>query len=159
MDQRGFFMRTFCRDEFNSNGLFSDFVQSNASHSNVQYTLRGMHYQVNGTEETKLVRCSRGKIQDVIIDLRPESDTFCHYISVELSEDNYTMLYVPIGFAHGFLTLEPVCDVLYMVSNFYSPENERGVRWNDSAFNIKWMAEPKFISEKDAHHKDFIKQQ
>ena len=156
-DDRGFFARTFCKNEFSDAGLVSDFVQCNASRSMLQYTLRGMHFQVNGYEEVKVMRCVRGKIQDVIIDLRPDSVTYCKYISVELSEQNNKMLYVPVGFAHGFLTLEPYSEVAYMVSNFYSSKNERGVRWNDPAFNIQWQAVPQVISDKDANHLNYLK--
>ena len=156
-DERGFFARTFCENEFKAHGLVHNFVQCNTSRSLIQHTLRGMHYQVDGSEEVKLMRCIRGKIQDVIIDLRPQSPTYCQSISVELSEDNKRMLYVPVGFAHGFLTLVPDCEVAYMVSNFYSPANERGVRWNDSLFNIEWQAQPIVISDKDKVHPDYTK--
>lgn len=156
-DDRGFFARTFCKKEFSNAGLVDDFVQCNASKSVVQYTLRGMHYQINESAEIKLIRCIRGKIQDVIIDVRTDSATYGKHIAVELSEENQKMLYVPTGFAHGFLTLEPNCEITYMVSNFYSPQNERGIRWNDPAFNINWAAEPNVISDKDSKHPDFIK--
>jgi dTDP-4-dehydrorhamnose 3,5-epimerase len=156
-EERGFFARTFCEKEFAKHGLVTDFVQANASKSMIQYTLRGMHFQVDGSEEVKVMRCVKGKIQDVIIDLRPTSDTYCQHISVELSEENKRMLYVPTGFAHGFLTLVPDCEVAYMVSNYYSPENERGLRWNDDAFGIKWLGNPAVISPKDEVHTDFKK--
>jgi dTDP-4-dehydrorhamnose 3,5-epimerase len=156
-DSRGMFMRTFCKKEFAAAKLVSDFVQCNTSRSDLKATLRGMHFQANGSEEVKVVRCTRGKVQDVIIDLRSDSPSFCQYFSIELSEDNDKMLYVPIGFAHGFLTLEPNSEVSYMVSNFYSSINERGVRWNDKAFNIQWNLIPIAISEKDASHPDFIR--
>ncbi len=156
-DERGFFARTFCEKEFANAGLETKFVQGNASRSRDQYTLRGMHFQTNGYEEVKVIRCVRGKIQDVIIDLRKDSPTYCQSISVELSEDNKRMLYVPKGFAHGFLTLVPDCEVAYMVSSEYSPQNERGVRWNDPAFQIQWEAEPIVLSPKDAVHADYVK--
>lgn len=156
-DERGFFVRNFCKNEFASKGLVTDFVQCNSSQSLMENTLRGMHFQINGSEEVKLVRCCRGRIQDVIIDLRPDSPTYTKYISVELSESNNKMLYIPKGFAHGFLTLEDKSEITYMVSNFYSSQNERGVRWDDPAFNIQWLAKPKIISEKDANHSFYIK--
>lgn len=156
-DERGFFARTFCQKEFLNHGLEVNFVQGNASRSKIKHTLRGMHFQVNGSEEVKIIRCVRGCIQDVIIDLRKDSATYCEYISVELSEDNKRMLYVPRGFAHGFLTLDEDSEVAYMVSAFYDPQNERGVRWNDPAFGIEWEAQPVVLSEKDAKHENYVK--
>lgn len=157
MDDRGFFSRTFCINEFKKYGLETNFVQANASLSEKKHTLRGMHYQTNGFEEVKLVRCISGKIVDVIIDLRKDSETYCQYIAVELSRENRKMLYVPKGFAHGFITLEDNSEVTYMVSSFYSKENERAVRWNDPAFNINWPAKDPILSEKDRSHQDYIK--
>jgi len=156
-DERGMFVRTFCKREFDAVNLVSEFVQCNASRSKLKGTLRGMHFQTDGSEEVKLIRCVRGTIQDVIVDLRPGSNSYCNYTSVILSEAGDEMLYVPAGFAHGFLTLENDCEITYMVSNFYSPTNERGVRWNDPAFKIKWNIEPSVISEKDARHADYQK--
>ena len=156
-DERGFFGRTFCDKEFEAAGLETNFAQANASRSRDQFTLRGMHYQTNGHEEIKVIRCVRGKIQDVIIDLRPDSPTYCQHIKVELSEDNKRMLYVPRGFAHGFLSLVPDCEVAYMVSAKYSPQNERAVRWDDPLFDVKWEAQPLVLSEKDARHPDYVK--
>ena len=156
-DERGFFGRTFCEKEFAEAGLETKYVQANASRSKDQYTLRGMHYQTNGHEEIKVIRCVRGKIQDVIIDLRPESPTYCEHIKVELSEDNKRMLYVPRGFAHGFLSLVPDCEVAYMVSAAYSPQNERAVRWNDPLFNIEWAATPVVLSDKDSKPENYVK--
>ena len=157
-DERGFFARTFCEKEFGDAGLETKFVQANASRSRDQFTLRGMHFQTNGHEEVKVIRCVRGKIQDVIIDIRPDSATYCQHISVELSEENKKMLYVPRGFAHGFLTLVNDCEVAYMVSAAYSPKNESAIRWNDPLFNIQWQGIPSVISEKDKIHPNFIKQ-
>ena len=156
-DQRGTFARTFCAKEFKERGLKDTMVQSNLSVSIGRYTLRGMHYQVNGSEEAKLVRCIRGKIMDVIIDLRRESVTFGKYFKCELTDFNNRMIYVPEGFAHGFITLEENCAVFYQVSNFYSPENERGIRWNDPFFSIQWPVDNPIVSEKDANHPDFTK--
>ena len=156
VDERGFFARTFCAHEFSENGLKSNMVQSNLSKSTLKNTLRGMHYQVNGAEEAKLVRCTRGKIRDVIIDIRPESATYCKHFSIELTDENYKMLYVPEGFAHGFITLTDNCEVFYQVSNFYTPNSEKGIRWNDTLFNIEWPTKNPIISEKDNAHPDFI---
>ncbi len=157
MDDRGFFARTYCEKEFEKAGLVHHFAQGNMSRSVHAHTLRGMHYQINESAEVKVIRCVRGKIQDVIIDIRPDSATYCEYISIELSEENNRMLYVPKGFAHGFLSLTPNSEITYMVSNEYSPTNERGIRWNDPAFNIEWQATPQIISDKDNIHPDFIK--
>lgn len=157
IDHRGFFSRTFCAQEFEKHGLESNMVQSNLSYSKEKYTLRGMHFQTNGHEEVKLVRCTKGKILDTIVDLRPESATYCESISVELTPENFRMLYVPRGFAHGFLTLEEDSEIFYQVSAFYSQENERGVRWNDPAFNIDWPVKNPILSEKDKNHADYIK--
>src|SRR4030066_1762136 len=128
-DERGFFARTWCKREFEEHGLVPDIAQSNLSFSKKAGTLRGMHYQVAPFEETKLIRCTKGANYDVIIDLRPSSPTYKQWISMELAEDNYKMLYVPRGFAHGFQTLTDDVEVIYHVSQFYSPESERGVRW------------------------------
>lgn len=155
LDERGVFCRTFCAKEFKEHGLNGNLVQSNLSKSAKKNTLRGMHYQVNGCEEAKLVRCTKGKILDVIIDIRPDSSTYCKHLAFELSEDNAAMLYVPEGFAHGFITLADDSEVFYQVSNFYSKENERGIRWNDSLFNIHWPTNNPIISDKDAAHPDF----
>ena len=156
-DDRGFFARTFCANEFGEHGLNTHFVQANMSLSRQQNVLRGMHYQVEGAEEAKLVRCTKGSILDVIIDIRKDSETYCQHISVELTDSNYRMLYVPEGFAHGFLTLEDNIEVAYMVSNFYTPGKERGIRWNDPLFGIKWPTENPLLSPKDTSHPDFVK--
>jgi len=156
-DHRGVFARTFCANEFKEHGLATNMVQSNLSISNEKFTLRGMHYQVDGAEEDKLVRCIRGKLVDVIIDIRPNSKTYCKHIKVELSDTNDTMLYVPRGFAHGFMTLENDTHIMYQVSNFYNKEKERGIRWNDPSFNIKWGTDEPIISDKDTSYPDFKK--
>ena len=155
-DDRGFFARTFCAEEFGKHGLKNNMVQTNLSFSGEKFTLRGMHYQVNGAEEAKLVRCNNGAILDVIIDIREYSPTFGMYEAFELTAINMKMLYVPEGFAHGFLTLEKNCLVSYQVSNFYSPGKEKGIRWNDPAFNINWpVSTPSVISLKDSRWEDF----
>jgi dTDP-4-dehydrorhamnose 3,5-epimerase len=156
VDERGFFARSYCRNEFAAQGLHPDFVQSNLSFNNRRGTLRGMHYQVRPNEEIKLIRCLTGAIYDVIVDLRPTSPTYKQWIGVELDADKRRMLYSPAGFAHGYLTLADNTEVLYQVSAFYSPESERGVRWNDPAFNIQWPMQPEVISSRDRQHPDFI---
>ncbi len=155
-DDRGFFARTFCRNEFEAHGLNPRLSQANMANSRFSGTLRGMHYQIAPHAEAKLVRCTRGRIFDVAVDLRADSATYCRWTGVELTADNYRMFYIPEGFAHGYLTLEDGCELIYMVSEFYAPEAERGVRWNDPAFGIKWPVSPKIISDKDQHWADFI---
>ena len=156
-DDRGSFERSFCANEFKNHGLNSVMVQSNLSKSAKKHTLRGMHFQQNGAEEAKLVRCIKGKIWDVIIDIRPSSKTYCKHFGVELTDSNNLMLYVPEGFAHGFITLENDCDVFYQVSNYYTPNSENGIRWNDKLFAIEWPTNNPIISEKDSQHPDYIK--
>ena len=154
-DHRGSFARTFCARTFREYCLKDNMVQSNCSISISKYTLRGLHYQVKGAEEAKLVQCIRGKILDVIIDIRKSSRTFGKHIKVELSDSNNQLLYVPEGFAHGFMTLVENCHVFYQVSNFYAPDKEQGIRWNDPFFGIEWPCENPILSEKDANHPDF----
>lgn len=154
-DERGFFARIWCEDEFKAHGLNTDLVQANMSRSNFKGTLRGMHYQTPPFAETKLVRCTKGAIFDVIIDIRKDSPTFKQWIGVELTEENHTMLYVPEGFAHGFLTLTDDAEATYLVTAFYNGEHERGIRYNDPAFGIEWPTSVTQISEKDAVHLDF----
>src|SRR5690348_13798394 len=137
-DARGFFARTFCKKEFAQRGLKTEFVQCNASFNKQKGTLRGMHFQAAPMAEAKLVRCTRGAIFDAIIDLRPASRTFKQHFGVILSEDNGTALYIPEGFAHGFQTLEDDTEVFYQMGEYYSPELQRGVRWDDPAFGIRW---------------------
>jgi len=148
-DKRGFFARAWCQKEVEANGLVSRVVQTNISFNKKRGTLRGMHYQVAPYEQVKLVRCTRGVIYDVIIDLRPDSPTFRKWTGVELTAENYTMLYVPENFAHGFQTLEDNTEVTYQVSQFYSPESERGVRYDDPALGIEWPLQVEVISDKD----------
>lgn len=154
-DERGFFARLFCQDEFKKHGLEANIKQANNSFSVEKGTLRGLHYQLFPKEETKLVRCVRGSLYDVIVDLRPHSPTFKSAYGTVLSADNRLMLYVPKGFAHGFLTLEPNSEILYLVSEFYSKELERGIRWDDPSFDIQWPSQPTVISERDRSHPDF----
>ncbi|MGE0431095.1 MAG: dTDP-4-dehydrorhamnose 3,5-epimerase [Planctomycetota bacterium] len=154
-DERGFFARLFCQREFAQHGLATAFVQVNDSMSKEVGTLRGMHYQLAPAAETKLVRCIRGSLWDCIVDLRDDSPTFLKWFGVELSADSRKMLYVPRGFAHGFLTLAPDTEVLYLVDAFYDPALERGLRWDDPRIAIDWPAQPQIVSDKDRAHPDF----
>jgi dTDP-4-dehydrorhamnose 3,5-epimerase len=154
-DERGFFARTWCRKEFEQYGLNVDWVQCNISYNKRKGTLRGMHYQVAPHAEAKLVRCTMGAIYDVIIDLRPDSKTYCHWISTELSAENREMIYIPQGFANGFQTLVDHSEVFYQMSAFFAPEYARTVRWNDPQFNIRWPEAERTISEKDRMIEDF----
>jgi dTDP-4-dehydrorhamnose 3,5-epimerase len=152
-DDRGFFARLFCEDEFRAAGLETNFVQINTSLSITAGTLRGMHYQLPPASEVKVVRCVCGELWDCIVDLRPDSPTFSKWFGATLSADNRSMMYVPQGFAHGFITLSDDAEALYLVSATYSPENERGLRWNDPAFGIEWPRAPSKISAKDGSWK------
>ena len=154
-DERGFFARTWCQQEFKSHGLNSKLVQCDLSFSTRKGTLRGMHYQVAPYAETKLVRCTRGAIYDVAIDLRPQSRTFKNWISVVLTAANRDALYVPEGFAHGFLTLEDETEVTYQMSQSYNADAARGVRWDDPTFNITWPERVEVISERDRAYPNF----
>lgn len=154
-DDRGFFARFFCHDEFEQKGLRSGFVQINNSLTAHKGTLRGMHYQLPPAAETKVVRCIRGALYDVILDIRPDSPTFGQSIGAELSAENRTMMYVPEGFAHGFLALEPDTEALYLVSSAYAPASERGIRFDDPTFAISWPFAPREVSEKDRSWPDF----
>ena len=146
---------SYCVHEFGKYGLNQNVVQCNISYNSKNRTLRGMHYQVKPHEEAKLVRCTRGEIYDVIIDLRPHSPTYLDHFGVNLSADNRLMLYIPEGFAHGFLTLADHSEVFYQMSEFYAPECARGFRWNDPAFDIRWPQEPAIISERDRTYPDY----
>jgi len=149
VDERGFFARTFCVNEFDEEGIDFNPVQRNRSYNESKHTLRGMHYQESPYEEAKLVSCVRGAMYDVIIDIREDSTTVDKWIGVELTASNRKMLYVPKGFAHGFLTLEDDTEVSYLMSDFYKPGVGRGIKWDDPYFNIKWPAEVLAISDKD----------
>lgn len=154
-DERGFFARSWCQREFEQHGLVPCVVQANISYNRKQGTLRGMHYQMAPHAETKLVRCTRGALYDVIVDVRPDSPTYKQWIGVELTADNYKMLYVPEGFAHGFVTLADETEATYQVTQFYTPGAERGLRYNDPTFAIEWPVEVAVISGKDASWQDF----
>lgn len=153
-DDRGFFARFFCEKEFSEAGLETRFVQINNSSSGKRGTLRGMHYQLPDAAEVKVVRCIKGALFDVIVDLRPDSPTFKQWFGAELTAENRRMMYVPRGFAHGFITLEDDTEAFYLVSAFYAPQNERGLRWNDPAIGIQWPVNPVDISEKDGKWPD-----
>ena len=154
-DDRGFFARTWCKKEFEAHGLDSMLVQCSLSFNRRTGTLRGMHYQAQPYAEAKLVRCTKGAIFDVVVDLRPASPTFRDWVAVILTADKRNMVYVPEGCAHGFLTLADDTEVFYQMSEFYSPESARGVRWNDPAFQIVWPAAIEVISERDRTYPDF----
>jgi dTDP-4-dehydrorhamnose 3,5-epimerase len=154
-DARGFFARTFCAREFAERGLATVFVQSSVSGNPIQGTLRGMHWQALPHAEDKLIRCTRGTIFDVMLDLRPESSTFKQWRGYELSADNHRMVYIPQGFAHGFVTLTPDAHVFYQISQYYDSESGRGVRWNDPAFGIQWPVAAPRVSERDNGYPDF----
>jgi dTDP-4-dehydrorhamnose 3,5-epimerase len=154
-DQRGFFARTFCANEFKAHGLSANLLQCSISYNKAKRTLRGMHYQIAPYEEAKLIRCTTGAICDVILDLRPGSQTFRQWVKEELTEENRRMLYVPEGVAHGFQTLQDHTEVLYQMTQLYHAESARGVRWDDPSFAIQWPAKPSVISGKDASYPDF----
>lgn len=148
-DDRGFFCRTFCQEEFKDVGLKCEFVQINHSGSFGRGIIRGMHYQLPPAAEVKVLKCIKGKVFDVIIDIRQHSPTFLQWIGVELSANNKRMLYVPEGFAHGFQSLEEETELIYLVSAFYNPKSERGIRYCDPKVGIDWPLPLAKISEKD----------
>lgn len=154
-DARGFFARSWSREEFEARGLNAELAECNISYNNQKGTLRGMHYQAAPHAQAKLVRCTRGAIYDVIIDLRIESATFKQWVGVELTAQNHLMLYVPMEFAHGFQTLQDNTEVLYQMSSPYAPKSARGVRWNDRAFGIEWPSDTRIIIERDGTYPDF----
>lgn len=154
-DERGFFARTWCVRECAEHGLNPQVVQCSISVSEKKGTLRGLHYQAAPHAETKLVRCTRGAIYDVIVDLRADSPAFLRHFAVELSAENHTMLYVPEGVAHGFQTLADDTEVAYQMSAFHALAHARGVRWNDPVFAIAWPPGERIISERDRSYPDF----
>jgi dTDP-4-dehydrorhamnose 3,5-epimerase len=155
-DDRGFFGRSFCRREFAGRGLNPEVAQCNISFNRDTGTLRGMHYQAAPHAEEKVVRCTRGSLYDVIVDLRTESPTYKQWIAVELTGENRRMLYIPKGFAHGFQTLVDNTEIFYQMSEFYHPESACGVRWNDPAFGIQWPIEDRVIlSDRDRYWPDY----
>ena len=154
-DERGFFARAFCKKEFAEASLDNEIVQINNSFSRDKATLRGIHYQLPPKAETKIIRCIKGSLWDVIVDLRPGSSTFLKWYGTELNEENRKMMYVPENFGHGFITLTKDTETFYAVTEFYSPRFERGLRWNDPRIGIKWPLKPEVISDKDSMHPDF----
>ena len=156
-DERGFFARLFCDQEYQEIGLSFKLAQANDSFSADKGTLRGMHYQKGNFSETKIIRCLKGAIYDVVIDLRPSSKSYLTWDSFHLDEKNRSMVVVPQGCAHGFMTMEENTEVFYLVDAMYTPEFEDGVRWNDPNFNIEWHMSPKVISTKDQNWSDFEK--
>jgi len=153
--QRGFFARSWCEREFAEQGLVSHWSQGNIAYNHLQGTLRGMHYQAPPGGEAKLVRCTRGAIFDVIVDLRPASPTYKEWLGIELTGENYRMLYVPEGFAHGYLTLNDETEISYLTSHSYAPHSERGVRYDDPVFGIQWPFKIQVVSDKDRSWPDF----
>ena len=147
-DERGFFATSWEKNTFSENGINSEFVESNISFNHKKGTMRGMHYQINNFQD-KLVICTRGRIFDVVVDLRPESSTFKQWNSVELSEENPTMIYIPKRFAHGFQTLEDNSEIFYQMSEYFNPDGSRGFRFDDRAIAIKWPIKLTVISQKD----------
>jgi dTDP-4-dehydrorhamnose 3,5-epimerase len=159
VDQRGFFMRTYDIEIFKIQHLHREWIQENHSRTEQKGIIRGLHFQFPPFSETKLVRCIRGAILDVFVDLRSASSTFGHWDSVKLSERNKTMVFIPRGFAHGFCTLEAKSEVVYKVDNIYSKENESGLLWNDPDLKIHWPVDKPILSEKDKRNmtlKEFI---
>lgn len=154
-DERGFFARTFCAAEFATAGLPTEFVQQNLSFSRQRGTMRGIHYQLPPLAEAKLVRCTRGAVWDVGLDLRADSPTFGCWHGSELTADNRRALLIPEGFGHGFISLTDDCEVTYLVSSPYSQSLERGVRWDDDRFAIEWPIQPEVLSDRDRLHPDF----
>jgi dTDP-4-dehydrorhamnose 3,5-epimerase len=154
-DDRGFFARAWCRREFEAHGLNAALAQCSVSRSHAKGTLRGLHYQARPHEESKIVRCTRGAIYDVVVDLRETSNTFLRHAAVVLTSENHQALYVPEGCAHGFLTLEADSEVFYQISVVYNASAARGVRWNDPRFGIEWPAPVVVMSERDRTCPDF----
>jgi dTDP-4-dehydrorhamnose 3,5-epimerase len=154
-DERGFFARTFCEEELARAGIALTARQLNLSYNRDAFTLRGLHYQAAPHAEAKIVHCVRGRIYDVALDLRPASSTYLRWTAAELSPQARRMLYIPEGCAHGFLTLEPDSDIIYVMGTVFVAEAARGARWNDPAFGIDWPAAPRVISERDAGYPDF----
>ena len=157
-DERGFFARCWCQEEFENMGLNTRVAQCSVSFNTRKGTLRGIHYQAAPYSETKVVRCTRGAIYDVVVDLRPDSPAFKEWVAVVLTASNRHMVYVPEGCGHGLMTLEDETEVFYQISKFYNPKSARGVRWDDPAFQIAWPEKVEVISEKDRTYPDFESQ-
>jgi dTDP-4-dehydrorhamnose 3,5-epimerase len=154
-DERGYFARTWCRREFAEHGIDCEFVQASVSYNRAAGTLRGMHFQRSPHDESKLIRCVRGALYDVIVDVRRDSGTYGHWFGVELSAENRRALFVPEGFAHGFVTLVDRTEVFYQISAYYTPGHAAGLRYDDPALAIEWPVEVKVIADKDREWPDF----
>ncbi len=154
-DERGFFARTFCSREFAAHGLPGSVVQVSISYNELRGTLRGMHFQWPRSREDKLVRCIRGSMVDVLLDLRPDSSTYLTHCAVQLDDQKRNAVFIPHGIAHGFQTLADDTEVLYQMTDFFAPDLASGVRWDDFAFGIRWPLRPTKISERDANYPDF----
>ena len=148
-DSRGFFSRVVCEEEFKEHGLKNRWLQQNIAFNHMRGTLRGLHFQKGDAAEIKVVRCTRGSIYDVIVDFRRKSPTYLAWIGVELSAENHNMLYIPEGFAHGYITLTDNAEIFYLVSSVYTPEAEGGLRYDDPKLGIVWPLDPVIISDKD----------
>lgn len=155
-DDRGFFSRIFCQEELAKEGLSGEIRQANLSYNFKKGTLRGLHYQHPPDQEDKIMRCIRGEMLDMLVDLRPDSPTYLQWERYDLTAVNRMSIYIPKGFANGYMTLTDDVEVLYLVTQFYKPGNEGGIRWNDPSIGIEWPFEPVVISEKDANHPDII---
>jgi len=155
-DERGFFARTFCEREFAAHGLCTRWPQTSVSFNTKNRTLRGMHYQIAPHEEVKLVRCTRGAVFDVIIDLRPNSPTWKQWCGVELSAENHQAIYIPTGCAHGFLTLADETELFYQIDTEYHAQSARGVRFDDRSFGIEWPHSPLIVAQKDRDYPDYV---
>ncbi|MEP7145904.1 MAG: dTDP-4-dehydrorhamnose 3,5-epimerase [bacterium] len=155
-DERGIFARTYCKKEFAQINFDKEIVQINFSYNNIKGTLRGLHYQPAPYEETKLIRCTSGKVFDVAVDLRKSSDTYLDWYGIELSPENMRMILIPGGFAHGFITLKDNSGLIYHHTEYYNPSAEKGIRYDDKTINIEWPVEITVISDKDNNY-EFIK--
>jgi dTDP-4-dehydrorhamnose 3,5-epimerase len=151
-DNRGWFFECYSEKKYNDGGIRTDFVQDNHSFSERQGTLRGLHFQTEPYAQAKLVRCGRGAILDVAVDIRKDSPDFGKYVAYELTAENFKQLFIPRGFAHGFITLCDNCEVLYKTDNYYSKENDGGIIWNDPEIGIDWGTDSPVLSEKDKMH-------
>ena len=158
-DARGFFARTYCASEFAAAGLPTQVVQASVSYNETTGTVRGMHFQLPPSRESKLVRCVRGALYDVLVDLRPQSATYLQHLGVTLDEENRAAVFIPHGVAHGFQTLSPRTELLYQMTDVYAPKLAAGVRWNDPAFNISWPQQVSSISYRDTQYPDFDRAQ
>jgi dTDP-4-dehydrorhamnose 3,5-epimerase len=156
-DERGFFAMAFSEQEFEDYGLEFRFPYSNLSFNYEAYTLRGMHYQATPYQEAKLVRCVRGAIYDVIVDLRKDSETYTKWFGMYLTDTNHTALYIPKDFAHGYLTMERSCMVAYQISSPYVKEAERGIMWDEKEMKIRWPQKPEILSDRDRNHSKFVR--